>query len=333
MVSTAPRETGIVAHRLGMIVIGITMLVAPKTAANAEVRSRMGTNGMVVASDDISDLPGYRADHPAHSEDAPSPSDSSAEKREGRPGGPSAQNDRPQTDKDRQIESLIKALNVSDTAAAAAAELAETGDERAVDPLIKLLYRSKPKWWRGKHAAREALFKIGGTRALKALISVLDDDEISYYVGSSLVKQNDPHVIGLLTATICNDAENPRIIHEAANVLSKMGERGVDPLLSCLQNGNCACSKLNQCAGRRTAAYHLGRMKAARAAGPLIEVLNERFADIYLTDSMHATVSRALSEITDMAFGKDYRAWKKWQAGAGSATQTINKDDERSTVR
>ncbi len=213
---------------------------------------------------------------------------------------------------DRNFDELVRALKSHESAEAAALELASLKDERAVDSLIELLYRSGFKWHKGKHAALQALVQIKTPRAINGLISALDDTEISYYITKALVDMNEPLVTDVLSATVCDEKEFPLIIHESGKVLATMGTRGATALLANLQNKQCACTKINNCSGRGTIVYYLGKMKDRRATAPLVEMLNEHIIDKYVTNSMHSLVAESLKEITGQNFGCDYRSWIKW---------------------
>lgn len=227
--------------------------------------------------------------------------------------GPATSDEQPE--KGRDFEKLIGALQSSETAEGAARALAQMEDERTVDPLIELLYRKGFKWYHGRNGAIQALAKIGSPRAIKGLISVLDDTDVAYYATTALVAVKDRVVTDVLASTICDEQENPRIIFESGKVLSEMGKkRGAEPLLECLRNSKCSCTKINNCSGREAAVYFLGQMKYDRAVAPLVEMLNEQIVDKYVTNSMHDLAARALKEITGQNLGTDYQSWMKWMA-------------------
>jgi HEAT repeat protein len=214
----------------------------------------------------------------------------------------------------RAVEPLINALQMSEVAAQAAYALGKIGDDRAIPPLIETLQKTGNKWSRARDAAVGSLTRFGGPLVITALISVLDDENIAYEARNSLLRMRNSSAINSLASTVCDNNERPRIIYESGKALSQMGEPAVEPLIACLINKNCACVNAAHCPGRSTAAYFLGEIKNRRAIGPLIDILNEQFVDIYLTRSMRDIASRSLSQITGQNFGPDYEKWKKWQA-------------------
>ncbi len=300
-----------------------SLLFVQMKEARAELFTWTDENGIVHISDDSAKMPvKERMTNDTRPDDTALPADRHVE--ENTPqnrGNELAEQKEPaeKTGAGPGTESLIQALKTRETAADAALALGRSGDERAVDPLIELLFKNRRGWSSGRDAALQALTQIGSSRGLKALISVLDDEDLAYNARNSLLQSDNPQVIDLLKSTLHDENEYPRIVHESGRVLSEMGKRGVEPLMSCLQNTRCACAKRNGCGGRSSAAYFLGQTKDPRAIGPLIEVLNERIIDDNITNSMHAIASRSLLDLTGQNFGADYAAWKKWQAGAPPA--------------
>jgi HEAT repeat protein len=117
--------------------------------------------------------------------------------------------------------------------------LADLGDARAVEPLIGVLQDDGD--WRVSYAAEEALRRLGGTRAVQALLD--------RYVNYLVIKLGDVDQLG-----------------SAQKALQAIGAPAVEPLLAVL-NGDDGWY------ARRAAVRALGEIGDARAVDPLCVTL------------------------------------------------------------
>jgi len=175
----------------------------------------------------------------------------------------------------------------------AAYALGETGDARAVEPLVTLLGNGTP---RGREAAACALGKIGDRRAVEPLISALDYkaervckmaaealDRLgwrpdksragaTYWVAKrqwqNCAKIGSPAVMPLLTAISAVDESGSNAAIEA---LVDIGEDAFERLLAALKDGDPNV--------RYAAAFALGEIGDERALLPLITALQRTDED------------------------------------------------------
>jgi HEAT repeat protein len=287
-------------RRSGVSIVVVLALVVANIAATDAGDTAMyqwtDRNGVYHVTDDLSKVPpAYRSNN------GPEPDAASA---------PVKQDRNATKDDANKIAALIQGLKKSETSAGAALKLGQLGDEQAIEPLIELLFRHGGQWERGREAALRALAKLGHPRGIKAMILVLDDENMASYARETLVKMQTQSVTDVLISTICNKQEDPYIISQAAWVFEAMGKRGVDPLISCLQ--------INSCAGRSSAAYVLGQMRDARAVDSLIAILKEQAENKDGTMHLHEIAAQSLRVITGQKFGPDHRSWATWREQTGS---------------
>jgi HEAT repeat protein/energy-coupling factor transporter ATP-binding protein EcfA2 len=162
----------------------------------------------------------------------------------------------------RAIKPLITALGDSDTVVqlSAASALGEIGDARASKFLIALLLRHPFR----EEVIVEALLKIG-TPAIKQLIAVMHDDpEIRGCVEDDLYGVRDARAIDSLIIMLRDPEKDVRIF--AASALRKIGDaRAVEPLIAALNDTSMAV--------RFYAMDALGKIGDVRAVEPLIALL------------------------------------------------------------
>ncbi len=207
----------------------------------------------------------------------------------------------------KSIDQLIAEVRHGSTAAAN--DLAQTGDERALDPLIELLNKWS-EYQAGREAAVRALAKLGYKRGIRALISRQDDQFLSELIRKTLIDLDNPHTIPLLVESICNHDEKPSIAFRSAHVLAQMKERGIDALASCLHNSSCECTGNDNCVGPIAAAFYLGATKTERSIDSLIDVFHDKPERSPLTEY----VALYLKKFTGQNYGRDYNKWRDWHA-------------------
>jgi HEAT repeat protein len=188
----------------------------------------------------------------------------------------------------RNVQGLIYALQHKDPTVQydAAEALGETGDERAVEPLLAALKNDETGGVRWK--AAEALSKLG-TPAVAGLISALqhDDDDVRWKAAIALGEIGDPQAIAPLINVLC---DNDRFVRSrAAYALSMIGEPAVDPLIHALREGDGNL--------RWGAAIALGKIQNPRAIAPLIHALADKY------ENVRAESAAALAAIGKPALG------------------------------
>lgn len=188
----------------------------------------------------------------------------------------------------RNVQGLIYALQNKDPTVQydAAEALGETGDERAVEPLLAALKNDETGGVRWK--AAEALSKLG-TPAVAGLISALqhDDDDVRWKAAIALGEIGDPQAIAPLINVLC---DNDRFVRSrAAYALSMIGEPAVDPLIHALREGDGNL--------RWGAAIALGKIQNPRAIAPLIHALADKY------ENVRAESAAALAAIGKPALG------------------------------
>ena len=152
---------------------------------------------------------------------------------------------------DQVVEPLIEALGDEDSIVRSevAKVLGDIGDSRAEEPLIEVFLNDEDKYVRGWVA--RALRNVGGLRAAEVMIGVLNDE-------NSLDRQS--YAINALGGIAFWQAEKTQLwdddlngyvwIPEEIEVLRKMGEPAVEPLIKALGDEDSSV--------RSSAAYALG---------------------------------------------------------------------------
>ncbi len=132
------------------------------------------------------------------------------------------------------IELLTKELN-GNFAESAAYILGETGDLRAVEPLLRLLQRTSKEESYIRASVVEALGKLGDKRAVEPLIEVLKSDPKGM-VRRSAVKSlgllDDQRAIEPLTEALCDFELFKGKVDYTAKALVQFGDEAVEPVLS-----------------------------------------------------------------------------------------------------
>ncbi|MDD5018734.1 MAG: HEAT repeat domain-containing protein, partial [Eubacteriales bacterium] len=174
-----------------------------------------------------------------------------------------------------------------DVRKAAAKALGQTGDVRAVEPLIVALgdmYEDVCK------AAVEVLGQIGDARAVKSLIAALEDGWTIRYNAAKQRDKTDDTYADESTAQRQKSLEvallySHRIRYVAAEALIMIGDAAVKPLIAVLQNWESDV--------RKAAVYALGRISDTRAVEPLIAKLKDK------RENVCKAAVEALGEIGD----------------------------------
>ncbi len=171
-------------------------------------------------------------------------------------------------DKVADLDILIDDLKNGNLYAAQA--LGSIGDERAVEPLISALRKSKSHSF--KVEVVKALGKLGDKRAAKPLIDiVIADNRCSEEVALALGRLGDIQNIQPLVDDLKNG--NPY----AAQALGTIGDkRAVEPLLSALlKKNNDETDILRQARFKEKIILALGKIGDPRAEQPLIDIVNK----------------------------------------------------------
>jgi len=171
----------------------------------------------------------------------------------------------------RNVQGLILALRHKDPTVQydAAEALGETGDDRAVEPLLAALKNDETCGVRWK--AAEALSKLG-TPAVAGLIGALqhEDDDVRWKAAIALGEIGDPQAISPLINVL---SDNDRFVRSrSAFALSMIGEPAVDPLIQALREGDGNI--------RWGAAIALGKIQNPRAIEPLIHALADKYENV-----------------------------------------------------
>jgi len=213
-----------------------------------------------------------------------------------------------QTEENLAIKSLIQSLKEGDMNAQADAlkAMAEMG-ESAVQPLISALEDESVKF---RRKAADALINIGDP-AVEPLIEALDDNHQKIRRSAAFaLEKGDPNwassdaAINYIPSLIASlNSTDTTLRDDTVNMLSKIGEPAVQPLLAILTDNNwhvreSAVSALGKIKApqsvkalvnmldddhwqvRRTAAYVLGKMDSSLAIIPLREALKDKSTDV-----------------------------------------------------
>jgi HEAT repeat protein len=152
--------------------------------------------------------------------------------------------------KDRDVQALVVEA------------LVQTGDIRAVEPLV--VYVKQGNW-----AAARALGEIGDSRAVEPLILTLkhEDRELREEAVQALGKIGDVRAVEPLIGALRDKVW--RVRDYAADALGKIGDvRAVEPLIDALRDEEVAV--------RGDAADALGKIGDVRAVEPLIGALRDK---------------------------------------------------------
>lgn len=164
------------------------------------------------------------------------------------------------------VEPLILSLDSRDPEVRenAAITLGKIKDERAVQPLIKLLTDQE---WEVESAATNALVEIGEP-AVEPLIKILQDENENVFlqmkVTAVLAGIKDERAVQPMIKAL---KEKPELQADLGYNLGLMGEPAVEPLITALGDGDPNV--------RVRAAEALGRIGGERAIGPLTTALND----------------------------------------------------------
>ncbi|WP_292389478.1 HEAT repeat domain-containing protein [Methanosarcina sp. UBA5] len=165
------------------------------------------------------------------------------------------------------VKPLIQALSSKDPEIRenAAITLGKIKDERAIDPLIKLLTDEE---WEVESAATNALVEIGKP-AVEPLIKILQDENEDSFLQvkaiAVLAGIKDERAIQPMIQAL---KEEPELDADLGYNLSLMGESAVEPLIQALDDEDPKV--------RARAAEALGRIGDKRAVGPLTDALDDK---------------------------------------------------------
>ncbi|HLE18607.1 MAG TPA: HEAT repeat domain-containing protein, partial [Syntrophales bacterium] len=182
----------------------------------------------------------------------------------------------------KAVELVIPFLNDQDwfVASLAAKTLGEIGDPRGVDPLIRALKgeSNKKRRFNGdmdlRRNAAEALGKIGGKKAVRALIEELDTPDINLKMSiiKSLGRARDNEAVPFLINLLSEG--NLSVCY---NVILALGEIG-DPYALDTMKALLGDKRFNSYRGNIIES--IGRIKDDRAAGVLVGLLNSQDSGI-----------------------------------------------------
>jgi len=163
--------------------------------------------------------------------------------------------------------------------------LGETGDTRAVGPIVRAL---NDKFQHIRELAAHTLRKVGGPSAVEALVRVLKHDEdtvLRYIAAKELGKSGDPRAVGpLVEAADDHTAYADQFTRiAAADALAEIGgQPAVKALGQLLQHSEAPDTRL-------AAAKLLGEMGEPSALGPLTEVIKDHsYSKDERVDAIHA---------------------------------------------
>lgn len=137
--------------------------------------------------------------------------------------------------------------------------LGEMGDERCVEPLVRVLRDGD---WQVREAAIEALGQVGSP-AVEFLVKMLRDWDIRKYAIRALGKIKDERVLDPLMQQLHHD----EFKDDATEALVELGSPSVERLVAALRDKDEMV--------RKQAIIALGRIKDAAAIDPLIEMLKD----------------------------------------------------------
>lgn len=205
----------------------------------------------------------------------------------------------------KAVEPLIEALKSKNPVVrrGAIVALGEIKDPMAAEPLVEALkdedqiVRSGAPW---------VLSLIKDKRAVEPLIAALRDQDRTVrrnaeialtiiepdWVRGEAARRQIPEFVSALKLS------DSFARWKAADVLIKIGEASVEPLIKALEGDSEEA--------KGSAIWALSEIKDTRAVEPLIEALDDREWNI--RENAH----NALSNITGEDFGEDADAWKKW---------------------
>ncbi|MDQ1275465.1 MAG: hypothetical protein QG610_1039 [Euryarchaeota archaeon] len=173
---------------------------------------------------------------------------------------------------ERAVSPLVKRLDdkVLEVRIAAASALGDLESRNTVDPLLKKLedIRMKDSSVELQKQIIVALGKIGDTKALDAILSILDSPypDIRKHAAESLGNLGDERAVFPLVEKLSDI--RPEVRNASAYALGKIGdEQAVEPLLEMLKEKNPEL--------RITAVYALGNLRAPQAINPLINMLDD----------------------------------------------------------
>ena len=137
---------------------------------------------------------------------------------------------------DTEFERLLTALADRDPGVRedAVVDLAELGDERAVEPLIAALADEDSAV---RNQAAKALAKFGDLRAVEPLVAALQDEDSYVNLGAaeSLGQLGDERAVEPLIA--CLKSEDVVLRYVAAEALARIGDdRALEPLTAALED-------------------------------------------------------------------------------------------------
>jgi beta-lactamase regulating signal transducer with metallopeptidase domain len=162
------------------------------------------------------------------------------------------------------FETLVRMLQMEDPDMRehAASALGQTGDERAVLPLVEVIHNDRVAAVR-EHAC-EALGVLGDARALAPLVEVMRSDpdrRVREHAASAVGQLRDPRSYETLLE-IMHGSDTEAVRAHAAEALGLSGDpRALEPLLSALQDGSAQM--------RMHAAIGLGELEDPRAEAAL----------------------------------------------------------------
>ena len=191
---------------------------------------------------------------------------------------------------------LIQALDSKDPEIRenAAITLGKIKDERAIDPLIKLLTDEE---WEVESAATNALVEIGKP-AVEPLIKILQDKNEDVFLQTKVIAVlagiKDERAIQPMIQAL---KEKPELQADLGYHLGLMGEPAVKPLIQLLDDEDPEI--------RVRAAEALGRLGDDRTIGPLTDALNDKDETVRIFAKMGLESIEAKKKNTSIAtYGK-----------------------------
>jgi hypothetical protein len=195
------------------------------------------------------------------------------------------------------VKPLIQALDSKDSEIRenAAITLGKIKDERAIEPLIKLLTDEE---WEVESAATTALVEIG-KHAVEPLINILQDENEDIFLQMKAIAVlagiKDERAIQPMIQAL---KEKPELQADLGYHLGLMGKPAVKPLIQLLDDEDPEV--------RVRAAEALGRLGDDRAIGPLTDALNDKDETVRIFAKMGLESIEAQKKNTSIAtYGKE----------------------------
>jgi HEAT repeat protein len=178
---------------------------------------------------------------------------------------------------ERAVNPLVKVLlnnkTLSEKKVCAAEALGNLEDYRSVDALLEGLTH---KDWQVRRSVTNALAKINDERAVAPLLETLNDNYSAVKKSAALAigKLGDKNVVGPLLAALRSPLNNADVRQSIVDALCKLGHHAVEPLASVICNSNSSLQVY--------AIEVLGKISDSRSTSALIPLLQTNNRSVLL---------------------------------------------------